>query len=235
MQICICTHIACTNTYTHTSSQSAHYHTHTLSYTCTTTHTHDVALSPSLTLSCTHTHRTHSIQGFLNWFFKSFLQCWSCHWEDRSIIQEQYLLRVWRRPATRGLWLNLWYHINAPRHQGRSSCQEHAHQESHVLRFKVVQSSSLCSTPHYIFTLHYTSSHHIYECIHSPNILPLLECNFQWSFEPDLWISTFFGQHTTPPWHVAIVMFWSTCASKMTLLPVSFLNVCPFCVCVMSQ
>ena len=241
MQICKCTHIACTNTYTHTRIHPARYHTHTLSHTRTTTHTHDVALSPSLTLSWTHTHRTHSIQGFLNWFFKSFLQCWSCHWEDRSIIQEQYLLRVWRRQASRGLWLNLRYDINAPRHQGRSSYQDHAHQESHVFRFKVVQYSSLCSTPLITPSLCITPHHIIFtnafiRQIFYPywnaisNDLLNLTCQFQrFSVSirllPDMWLSWCFGQHVLRKWHYYPWVFW-TCVQFV------FVPCCNICVMV---
>jgi len=135
------THILCTHAHIHTHTDALNPHTITQSHTHShTTHTQPAALSASLTLSSTHTHRTHSIiQGSFSWFFTSLLQCWSRRGEDCSFIQEQYLLGVWRREASRGLWLNAWYGINAPRNEGRSSCQDHAHQESHVFRFKIMQ------------------------------------------------------------------------------------------------
>ena len=72
-----------------------------------------------------------------------FSQCRSRNWEDCSVIQEQYLVCVWRREANRGLWLNNRYDNNAPRHEGRSSLQDHAHQKSDVVRFELVQCSLL--------------------------------------------------------------------------------------------
>ena len=154
-------HSHCMHTYTRIRSQSARNHTHTKPHnTHTTTHTislypisHSVRNKHTLIAHIPSCARWECDPRFFSWFFKSFLQCWSRHWEDCSVIQEQYILRVWRREASRGLWLNTWYGINAPRHECRSSRQDHAHQESHVLRFNVVQCSSLCIT--------HTWSHHL--------------------------------------------------------------------------
>ena len=150
------------------------------------THNHSMSLYSHLSLSHQKTLIAHipSSSVLLVDSLNLFLQCWSRHWEDCSVIQEQYLRCVWRRQANGGLWLNAWHGINAPCHEGRSSHQDHAHQESHVLRFKVMQCSSICIALHHIS----------YECIHSPNILLLLNVNV-------------FCQPTTPLPHSAIVMF----------------------------
>ena len=158
-------HSHCMHTYTRIRTQSARNHTLTKPHnTHTTTHTKHRSIPISHSVRNTHSSRTFHYPRYFSWFFKSFLQCWSRHWEGCSVIQEQYILRVWRREASRGLRLNTWYGINAPRHECRSSCQDHAHQESHVLRFQVMQCFSLCITPHHI----------IYECIHSPKIFCIL-------------------------------------------------------------
>jgi hypothetical protein len=174
----------------------------------------DAALSPFLTLSSTHTHRTHSIiQVSFSWFFTSLLQRWSRHREDCSVIQEQYLLGVWRSEASRGLWLNAWHGINAPRNEGRSSCQDHAHQESHVFRFKVVQCSSL-----YI-VMHYTSSHNLRMHSFAKHLTPVgtqekqtreFECFLvRLRLHLDMRLSWCFSQHVLRKWHYYPWVFWT--------------------------
>ena len=232
MQICKCTHIACTNTYTHTRIHPARYHTHTLSHTRTTTHTHDVALSPSLTLSWTHTHRTHSIQVLwidsLNCFcsvdraiekivrsYKSNIS-FVCDVARQVVVFDSIsdmisMLRAIKSDP----------HIKIMRIKNRMSS---GLKLCNPLHFAVhLITSSLWITPHHIIFMNAFIRQTFYPYSNARSNYNLkLTCEFH----------CFFCQPMTTPWHVVIVMFWSTCASKMTLLPVSFLNVCPFCVCV---
>ncbi len=234
------------HTITHTKITKPHK-THTI----TQTQSLDVALSHLSLSSLSHqqTLIAHILSPVFFYFDSSniFLQRWSRYREDCSVIQEQYLLGVWRCQANRGLWLNAWHGINAPCHEGRSSYQDHSHQESHVLRYKFMQCSSICIALHHIF----------YEYIHSPNILSAMRplshllllmitlfklCSFS--------VTIHQKQNQSA---LSLSCSWilnagynssSTCGYRDVLVNMclendittrEFLNVCPVCVCAVLQ